>query len=268
MENRFVVIVFMLVAVLSLGGTARAEMVAHWTFDSDWTADDPTYNFTPANGASITAGNVKIGTGAASFNRLTSQYAQTSASPFTLGSYSYVAWYYLDIADITNTTDRYFVLEATDTLRATYPASFGLRDLTPLGTPDDAQVYTSTSVATPAYFNLSAGSNQQWHHIAVTYDVTTGVFNGYLDGSLVGTMTNTGVLKVTDLLVIGGHRGTVAAPGTGRNWHGQIDDLGVFDNVISTDLISYLAAGNPVPEPATILLLGLGGLSLLRKRKT
>ncbi|MBN2376265.1 MAG: LamG domain-containing protein [Sedimentisphaerales bacterium] len=235
--------ILLLAVCFSLPGTAYGTppgLVAYWTFDTDFTADDPTYDATSYNGASITTGNKKIGTGAADFDRASSQYVE-SASPFTQGSYTYVAWYYLDVADITG-SDRYFVLESTNTARTVYPASYGLRE----SAGDKGNVYTQTGTGA-SNFMFSADGNQTWHHIAVTYDSSTGVFNGYLDGGFVGSVTNTGLLLATDLWVLGGHRA-----GTGRNWHGQIDDVAVFDNVVTTEYISFLASGNAVTAPIAI----------------
>jgi len=48
-----------------------------------------------------------------------------------------------------------------------------------------------------------------------------------------------------------------------RNFDGLIDDVAVFDNVVSTSYIEYLAAGNAITEPATLSLLGLGCVGLL-----
>lgn len=246
-----VVIVTMLAALMGWSGVVSAAVVAHWDFDTDFTANDPTYDATPFRGASIVAGG-KIG-GAAHFDKIESQYAQTDASPFTIdGDYSIVAWYFLNVADMIN-GNRYFVFESEN-----YAVSYGLRDLS--GT-DSGQVYTNTSTGTNSV-GFAANGNQMWHHIAITYDASTGVTEAYLDGAFAGTFTQDGTLDPTSFLVIGGHRN-----GTSRNFHGMIDDVAVFDEVISTDYIGNLAGGNPVPEPATLMLLGLGGLSLLRKRR-
>lgn len=47
------------------------------------------------------------------------------------------------------------------------------------------------------------------------------------------------------------------------------DDVAIWGRALATDEIDYLynsGAGNPAPEPATMLLLGLGGLFLRKKR--
>ncbi|MBN2376266.1 MAG: LamG domain-containing protein [Sedimentisphaerales bacterium] len=197
-------------------------LVAYWSFDEDFTANDPTYDAVPTNGPSIVPGG-KLG-GAASFDRSQSQYARSSASPITQSSYTYSAWYYLDVADITG-SDRYFVLEAQN-----YPASFGFRE----SGGDIAQVYVHTVSAAPN-MSFPTGGNQTWHHIVVTYDASTGLSTAYLDGSLVNSMPTSGALYASTYLVIGGHQA-----GTGRNWNGLIDEVYVWNRVLDADYVTEL----------------------------
>jgi hypothetical protein len=51
---------------------------------------------------------------------------------------------------------------------------------------------------------------------------------------------------------------------------GQLDDVGIWDNALSASEIQNIydnGVGSYVPEPSSALLLGLGGLSLLIKRR-
>jgi len=51
---------------------------------------------------------------------------------------------------------------------------------------------------------------------------------------------------------------------TSRYFNGVIDDLRIYDRALSSTEIEQIAA---LPEPATLAMLGLGGLAILRRRK-
>lgn len=248
--KRTIYVVLTVLVVVSSSNLASAAVVAYWNFDADFTDSASTHDLTANNGASIVAGG-KIG-GAASFDRALSQYARVDDTLFAIdGDFTVVAWYKTAIPDMG--TERQFVFEDTN-----YAVSYGLRDLSGV---DSGQIYTNTSTGTN-FAGFAGGTSQEWHHIALTYLASSGLFTAYLDGAEAGSMTKDGTLDASTHFVIGGHRDN-----TGRNFHGMIDDVAVFDEVISTNYIGNLASGNPVPEPATLMLMGLGGLSLLRKRR-
>jgi hypothetical protein len=100
----------------------------------------------------------------------------------------------------------------------------------------------------------------QWNHWAMTIDVSTGEMNMYLNGDLMLGITNaTAALNFAGnyLFTVGNH------PYGGAAYKGLLDEMYIFDRALDAAEVSALA----VPEPATLVLLGLGGLLSLRKKK-
>jgi hypothetical protein len=87
-----------------------------------------------------------------------------------------------------------------------------------------------------------------WNHVAMTVDRVNGVIDLYLNGNRV-TETNLTVsgFQATRALFIG-----AMPPGNTYNWQGMVDDMRVYDNVLTEDEIA--ATMNPpsaVEEPAS-----------------
>jgi hypothetical protein len=76
----------------------------------------------------------------------------------------------------------------------------------------------------------------EWHHVTVTIDTIDGA-KIYLDGVLEGTNPDTGGITVGDFPVFIGEN----SQATGRFWDGLIDDVQIYDRVLSAEEISQLS---------------------------
>jgi len=99
-----------------------------------------------------------------------------------------------------------------------------------------------------------------WHHVAGTWDTTTGVQNLYIDGILDATQ-NTGVKAgiVNAGRYAIGARASSATVGTSI-YRGRVDDVRVYNTVEDISTV--------IPEPTTIALLSLGTTLFFRRRRS
>lgn len=139
------------------------------------------------------------------------------------------------------------------------------------------QKYPVVTDTTSAEVNLSASNKMGtdvWHHLAVTFTASglndgLGTLSYYVDGTLVGT-DSTFTMATTNSFFFGGQ----AAGTAERNFIGFMDDMALFDDVLSASDIASLANGTQtpiglVPEPsrAVLMLISLLGLMMVRRRK-
>ncbi|MEJ2703551.1 MAG: LamG domain-containing protein [Sedimentisphaerales bacterium] len=104
----------------------------------------------------------------------------------------------------------------------------------------------STTVGTGA----GALNANEWNHVATTYDAATTGVEIYLDGELRASGLANAPSTPTDTTLLFGHRGGAAA---GEHYGGLLDDVRIYDNILSATEVGTLAspprmiARDPIP---------------------
>jgi hypothetical protein len=121
---------------------------------------------------------------------------------------------------------------------------------------------------TERWFSFSYDvDDDTWHHLAYTGALDTNddpVGEFWVDGTKVDTDTDgtsNGNTTLDDPMEIGG------SSRFSEDYAGLIDDIGVWNERLSDSRIQDIANGGAIPEPASLALMGLGGLMLLPRRK-
>lgn len=98
----------------------------------------------------------------------------------------------------------------------------------------------------------SAIFNGQWHHVAATYNSTTGLKTLYYDGAQLGSS-----LAVPDLAVTAQNFriGSLQHPFGTEEFNGTLDEVKVYNTALTLSEIQAAA----VPEPSGVMLGLLGG---------
>ena len=259
MFRRFLV----LVLVLGLAGSASASLVGYWALDGDATDSSGNGNDGAINGSVAPAadrfGNLS---GAMSFAGGGGDNIDVGNPPeFNLtGAMTITAWVYLD-----STSDNH-----------------GRRNARILGKMDGGgQRSWSTGIEKnvagidfPATIQVSSNGGDviglhepslpldQWVHFAGVYTPGTSL-EVYIDGDLAGIRTTdipASQYSANGHSVLIGHRPACGDCG----WYGALDEVRLYDEALTEAQIEAVMA---IPEPATILMLGLGGLALIRRKR-
>ncbi|MFH1370873.1 MAG: LamG domain-containing protein [Planctomycetota bacterium] len=267
MKNLSVLIVVGLILVV-FSSTASANLVAHWSFDSsvDPGHDDSgnghngIVNGTPVTTSGQFGGNALNFDGSGDYIDVADApglnptdaitiTAWFKADPFALGTY---AW---------------------PSLVAKYDDTQGGYDLSVQkiweGTP---QITTTVHVGPSEWITLQESPPTEvvlaniWYFTAMTYDGSELKLYRAKEGEAIPSppismSDSRGLATSNSPLNIG-----ECPYNPGRYWDGLIDEVHIFNTALDSTVIEELYLYN-TPEPATLLLFGLGGLALRRKRR-
>lgn len=153
------------------------------------------------------------------------------------------------------------------------PLYLSVRDWFGAGQQKAAIEFTDVQGYTHAVTSSEVFEFDTWYHIAAVSDGST--LSLYINGILVGqddmtlsdsTDTSLAIGTVDNLPEYESGAWSVArglwAGGHGDRWFGNVDAAAISDEALAPE--SFVLA---IPEPATLALLGLGALTMLRKRK-
>ena len=103
-----------------------------------------------------------------------------------------------------------------------------------------------------------------FHHVVMVNDAVADVFKIYVDGNLQVTSGSVGLTSKVDGVFLLGRQ-----PGNSNMAIGLLDEVAFFNKAISSDDVAWLRSNSvaAIPEPATLCLLALGGLSMAKCRR-
>jgi len=111
--------------------------------------------------------------------------------------------------------------------------------------------------------NAAAINNGSWHMLTWTFDTTTGQLKSYFDSALIDTFQSTASngFKMVNSSSTVGTFGLKGDSGNFINGSYNLDDDWVFNGAIGAEEVQQLYQLNAIPEPASLLLLGLAAIS-------
>jgi len=252
--KKIVLTVMAIVAMTSV--SASAGVIAHYSFDSDFTDSASGNDLTKVEqggataGITTTAGEYVFGGGALDVVSTVSNQAYLNlASPITMGAsdaWSVAFWARrapgsdkrqgMVLGDTSNSTDFIWLSDNSAQVQ-------GLRFRNSDNVTSDFGGFPDDSL---------------FHHWVVIAD-GAGSVTAYRDNVSQGSLSASGAFSITSV--------AAAYNATTHTHNGQMDELYIFDEAIDAATVSSLYGNNVVPEPATLGILALGGLSVLRRRK-
>lgn len=253
--------IFLGIGLLLICSELQAAVVAHYSFDTDFTDSSGNgYHGTAFDGNSDsdtagatitnTAGEFVFGGGAASFTA-ERDWIDIPLQAFADGEAYSVSFWARDLAHGTSALGGMVIGQPGNSSSFIWidSAAGGLR-------------WRSLSDAANHQADFSFGNDGAWHHYVVIAgdfadaDSVVDEIRLYRDNVLIGT--DDGNVTTFNFDAIGEAFHT----NNDLDFEGQIDEVWIFDEAIDEDMINRLYSNNLVPEQDTYQLLGFGLLSL------
>ncbi|UCG47826.1 MAG: PEP-CTERM sorting domain-containing protein [Phycisphaerales bacterium] len=259
MFRRFLV----LVLVLGLAGSASASLVGYWALDGDG-MDSSGYDNHGAINGNVAPAADRFGNpnGAMSFGGDGGDNINVGNPPeFNItGAMTITAWVYLDSSSPVHGGRNARILAKMDG-GGKRSWSTGI-EKNVSGVPFPATIQVSSNGSDVIGLHEPTLPLDEWVHYAGVYTPGTSL-EVYLNGDLAGINTD-GIpgAQYSDNgnPVIIGNR-----PACGDcAWYGSLDEVRLYDEVLTEAQIEAVMAR---PEPATVVMLGLGGLALIRRKR-
>jgi len=241
--------------MLLVSGSAHAALVGHWALDdgSGTTASDSSGNGNTGTLNGDTAWTTgHIGSGAAAFDG-TGDYINVPDSASLAVSTGITVAFWVNFAS--NPGGQKPLVGQAASLSSTTGWSVSL--LTTGGINASQGVTGGVGGNNKQLTSTGTAGTGSWQHIAYVGQISGGnlIMTIFINGIASGTqtVTATALADSTAALRLGNIQTTY--------YTGSLDDVRVYNNALSEAEIKAL-----IPEPATVCLLGLGALALLRRR--
>jgi hypothetical protein len=237
------IVVFSL--LIGLVGVSQANLISHHEFDGDWTNSvSGGYSVSPVGGANIATDAERGQVGGF-------QYFDS------VEEFGHVGYDTAFAAVTTQITVAAWVKSNANNYSVARIAGRGYSWYMYVDNNDTLGFNAGGGVVTG---NASINDGN-WHHVAATFDTVTGAMALYVDGQLDVQDVVSGTIPNSD-------RYAIAARASGSTagasfYHGYIDDVRVYNDAQSLGQIQEFSG---VPEPATMLLLGIGAIALRRRK--
>ena len=244
------------------GKTTNAGVIAHYSFDTDFTDSSGNANHgshvdngtTGNSGITTTVGDFVFGAGAVGFSSADeNDHVDIPLQAFANGNeWSVSAWAKKAAVD----NDGMIIGQTGNTENFIWASSSfsGLR-------------WRSNTGGTANQVDFVAPKDTAWHHYVVVAEDADGggTVNDvslYVDGSFVSTGFNRGATGINLDQIGDGYTGLF-------NFIGQIDEVWIFDEAIDAATVTSLNTANAVPEPSSIILglLGLSSMLIVSRKR-